>query len=411
MVVLTEKEKDKKLKEIKNILLTKNIKVLTSKFLKFRSKIDCECLNCCFKWLANPSDILYKKSGCPNCAGNLPVNFEKIKQILSNKNIKVLNNDCKKSSDRLEYLCEICEWKWMAKINNLIHRKSGCPKCAGNIPESFDEIKKSLYNRNIKVLSETYINNKSKINCECVVCFYLWQATTKSLNLRKTGCPKCAGIIPKPFDEIKSIAHSKNVAILSQNYKNNRTKLNCECLICKIKFKILPHVIINGNGGCPNCFSGYGERATKFIFETILGYEFIKLRPAWLRFKTRNLELDGYCAELNIAFEHNGMQHYKFIPRFHESKNDFINQQERDLFKKEICKKLNIILIEIDNSNCYGFDKLFEIVKLEFIKNKIKFKDVDIKETMLLFNNFNEKLILSKIKDLRDKNSIYLDFA
>ena len=29
------------------------------------------------------------------------------------------------------------------------------------------------------------------------------------------------------------------------------------------------------------------------------------------------LELDGYCSELNLAFEYNGPQHYKIVPEFH----------------------------------------------------------------------------------------------
>ena len=46
-------------------------------------------------------------------------------------------------------------------------------------------------------------------------------------------------------------------------------------------------------------------------------YIFSPIRPNFLVDPQTNykLELDGYNEELNIAFEYNGIQHYKFVKK------------------------------------------------------------------------------------------------
>lgn len=85
----------------------------------------------------------------------------------------------------------------------------------------------------------------------------------------------------------------------------------------------------------------YKEEFVRETFETIFNKKFIKVRPDWLKSpKTKlNLELDGYCEELKIAFEYNGPHHYdpNYI-YYHES------VVWKDKFKKRRCKELGITL-------------------------------------------------------------------
>lgn len=59
------------------------------------------------------------------------------------------------------------------------------------------------------------------------------------------------------------------------------------------------------------------------------------------------LELDCYNADLKIAGEYSGEQHYKFPHHFHRSFNDFIQQVRRDQFKIDMCDRLGIYLITV----------------------------------------------------------------
>lgn len=54
---------------------------------------------------------------------------------------------------------------------------------------------------------------------------------------------------------------------------------------------------ISGNG-CSKCCKGKSEELCRQIIEENTGYKFPSVTPNFLRWKTRNLELDGYCEEL-----------------------------------------------------------------------------------------------------------------
>jgi hypothetical protein len=76
---------------------------------------------------------------------------------------------------------------------------------------------------------------------------------------------------------------------------------------------------------------------------------FVKKKHSWLRNPKTGypLELDGYCEELKLAIEYNGIQHYVWPNFFHPTIEEFHAQQERDKTKLKICNQKNICLIRI----------------------------------------------------------------
>ncbi len=92
-----------------------------------------------------------------------------------------------------------------------------------------------------------------------------------------------------------------------------------------------------------------GEYLSRCILEKHFKKRFPNLRLDFIRNpKTnRKLELDGYNKKLGIAFEFNGIQHYRCIKRFHKEQQDFINQQYRDKIKQQKCNEYGIHLIII----------------------------------------------------------------
>jgi len=93
-----------------------------------------------------------------------------------------------------------------------------------------------------------------------------------------------------------------------------------------------------------------GETISRAALESLYpGHRFDKIRPDWLKNpKTgRNMELDGYCKELEIGFEYNGAQHYKYPSAFHKSEKQFLNQVERDIMKLDMCDALGVYVITI----------------------------------------------------------------
>jgi hypothetical protein len=103
----------------------------------------------------------------------------------------------------------------------------------------------------------------------------------------------------------------------------------------------------------------YGSKAERYCIEFMellfSGHRFQKVRPDWLRNPETNhcLELDGYCEQLSLAIEYNGIQHYvwpNFLPMNYEQ---FLKQRGRDQLKSEICIERNICLLIIPYTVAY----------------------------------------------------------
>lgn len=71
-------------------------------------------------------------------------------------------------------------------------------------------------------------------------------------------------------------------------------------------------------------------------------------RPDWLTYRRGfPLELDFYIDELKAAIEVQGEQHLQYIEMFHGGPEGFEDQRERDKFKKQVCERRGILLLEV----------------------------------------------------------------
>jgi len=128
------------------------------------------------------------------------------------------------------------------------------------------------------------------------------------------------------------------------------------------------------------------------FFEELFNNSFPRYRANWLRNKSGfKLEFDGYCEELGIAFEHNGIQHYRCVEYF--GKDRFEQLQMNDLRKIEICKEKQIKLIIIPHLFTITKLKNFKsVVKQQLLQNNICIPDVfdsiDIVEVKISRNEY-----------------------
>lgn len=93
-----------------------------------------------------------------------------------------------------------------------------------------------------------------------------------------------------------------------------------------------------------------GEIICREYLQQRFGRPFSKIRPDFLKNNVTggyNLELDCFNADLRLAVEYNGIQHYKYTPYFHRNKESFLNQKYRDEMKRERCKSNRVHLVEV----------------------------------------------------------------
>jgi len=126
-----------------------------------------------------------------------------------------------------------------------------------------------IINPNIRILSKEYKNSKIPLKCECLIDNYKWDARYDSLAYKKSGCPKCYGNIKLTLDEIKikSAVISPNIEILSTEYINMYEHLKCKCSICNHIWDTASWGGLRHGNGCPNCkratLSGEGNHGWK----------------------------------------------------------------------------------------------------------------------------------------------------
>jgi hypothetical protein len=107
---------------------------------------------------------------------------------------------------------------------------------------------------------------------------------------------------------------------------------------------------------CQYPYIGSGSKGEKVCRKFLVKYfklPFMSCKPLFLGNPETNgtLELDCYEGSLRLAVEYQGRQHYYYTPFFHKNGiKDFEEQQRKDAFKAEICRKVGVYLIRVPYS-------------------------------------------------------------
>ena len=114
--------------------------------------------------------------------------------------------------------------------------------------------------------------------------------------------------------------------------------------------QVIEHLPYPINEPNKKCRRWKGEEYCCMALENIVGHKVQRnIRPEFLKNPEtcRNLELDCFDPETNIAIEYNGIQHYEYPNIFHQSEKIFQDQVYRDTIKNELCQKNGITLITV----------------------------------------------------------------
>lgn len=233
--------------------------------------------------------------------------------------------------------------------------------------------------------STEYINNHADLSWRCVH----GHEFSKPLKRVKLGewCPFCSGkYIALTPSELSEIAESRGGKYLSNKTLKVSESAEWECSNGH-KWNAQVNNVVNLDSWCPFCKNNTGEEICRFIFQKLTNKQFPTKRPEWLRGinQARPMELDGFCEELKIAFEHQGKQHYENSDSYFYSKEIIT----RDKLKRVICEEHGINVLEIPQIG--HFIQLSDAINLirEFlIKNNCEIHG-DISEEEVKHNKFS----------------------
>lgn len=168
---------------------------------------------------------------CPYCGNNKAIND--ISKIKSAKT------------------CDKCIDSYMSNITKGKNRNTQKSIIVKDYSKNFYA---NFNNDKIELLTP-YINAKTKISCRCKIDGYEWN-TKPSVLLRGSGCPKCAGNLPKTtysfIKEVDDLWHGEYEVI--GEYVNRKTKIGIKHNSCNNIFEMTPENFISGQE-CPYCKS------------------------------------------------------------------------------------------------------------------------------------------------------------
>lgn len=348
--------------------MTKVVKKNTGKILlqgnglSKKDDLSCQCLKCRYEWVSQWYRIERGK-GCPRCLGRVKWTTGEIKAKLRliSPTISIIG-EYTGAFDPLKCRCRRCRLEWSPTWTNL-QKGQGCPRCFRKSQRfTISGIKSKLKELNPDlVIVGKYKEAFDQLKIKCRKCQHQWTTTWNTLSRIKryddrTGCPQCGlnRCIQKSSLTHEEVARrlkrlNPNVKLLDR-YQQRSLPLKCYCRKCGSSWKRTWYYITQTNGKCPSCcpIMHHSEAKVRKIIERLTGWGFPKCYPTFLKgHNGGSLELDGYNEEHKVAFEYQGLQHYRlcYWNRFDPQK--LREQKRRDWRKKYQCWYHGIKLIRV----------------------------------------------------------------
>lgn len=270
-----------------------------------------------------------------------------------------------------------------------------------------DKINIIVKNRGGKLLSKSIKNTRAVITLKCNL-KHSWSVRYHRIVYDNQWCPECNknNRLSKEqlFNKINSVIKKRGGKLISKDIKNTTDIITLKCNL-KHVWSVKYSAIAYSNQWCPECNRrfNFSENICKKYIEYLFDKKFPTIRPKWLlSAKGRRMELDGYCEELQIAFEHQGIQHYNELSRFGDS-----DIKKRDVLKAALCEKHNVKLIIIPSLLCITkLENLHTKIESELIRLKIPYNKGKLKE-------LSEVIDVSHVRnvDLNEKYNNICDIA
>ena len=259
-----------------------------------------------------------------------------------------ISDEYRNNRGLMHWKCGVCAHEWKASAGS-IQGGTWCPKCAGRLPigEALQELQHLALAKGGVCLSEHDLGTRAKHLWRCSD-GHEWEAAPYSIRAG-TWCLKCSGNERLTLEDMQETARLMGGECLSDDYLNSGQKLHWRCSAGHEWFSVGYHV--RGGHWCPTCMTGNSERICKDVLEKMFGKSFLKVKPEWLlNDRGKRMELDGFCEELQMAFEYHGAQHFEHVRHFHRGYKSLEQRKIDDVRKELLCKEHGIRLLVIPHT-------------------------------------------------------------
>lgn len=230
---------------------------------------------------------------------------------------------------RIYIVCTTCDSIKKADLRDL--SAAQCRLCTRR-DFSRKDVEDAARARGGKLISKR-LSNKAEFECSKG---HRWHGIVSTFIRDGYWCLTCANKIPITIDDVSQYVAQYSARVLDTKYVNNHTPMQFECAEGHVWTTTFKSISIGGSW-CKKCSSrvNWCEERSRSVFEQLFDAKF----PSTRAVLPSKLELDGYNDDLKLAFEYQGVQHYK-DHFFHKKKDTFKKRLEYDAKKRAECIEL-----------------------------------------------------------------------
>ena len=341
-----------------NQILAEKFVELLDEFRSTNLEVRFRCLICSHEFM---SKVRYMQKftthGCPECRRAVPrkisnkpkkVEFDNVKSVARSLGFET-ETERAGNEDLIGITCINCNAIYSKKLLTLKESNftCSCRKVRAQVKRGIEYLeagKQYAISRGGELLSQSVLYKQDRVLWRCSQ-GHQWEQPIGTVVGNESWCKDCAGQTQRTLEELQEIAISRGGKLLSTEYKNVDTSYEFVCSRGH-KFSAAFKSVVNRGTWCSRCNKGSkSEEICRATFEQIFGFEFPKVRPKWLRnSRTNQMEIDGYCDELKIGFEYQGIQH--FGKQFYGTSLE--KRIADDKVKEKSCKENGVHLFIID---------------------------------------------------------------
>ncbi|MCP3658477.1 MAG: hypothetical protein GY734_21680 [Herbaspirillum sp.] len=318
--------------------------------------------------------------------------LETARQHALSKDGSCLSTEYTNNGAAMLWSCSNPEHKeWSATYKKVVCCGTWCPECSREMAHKKMQAPKQTAEKRLEIakahaiarggvcLTETATHCKEPLKWKCSNNKHpTWTALHDSVVTLNSWCPECGNkqraesrVNKEALLIAKQYAADMGGQCLSTEYVKARDYLNWKCGNNNhpVWSSWFDTVIRNGYW-CPQCAAekNKSESRARAFFEEFFGKSFPSVRPTWnINPWTGNLlELDGYCKEFNLAFEHDGEHHFELTRG--KKPRDLTYQKFKDHQKMKNCHKQGILLINIPIAP-HGYRNNFDYMFSNIVKS------------------------------------------
>lgn len=313
----------------------------------------------------------------PRVGRNTRLTTDEVKEYIESFGYSLLS-EYKDSKTKILVSCPNEEHEaYYVKWSNFVHGKR-CPKCKeetlrNTFKKSDQEVRQIIESNNLKWISGTYENFKSRLTLECPN-GHIYETSFAAIHMGH-GCPHCYGNAKLNYEYVLKEVEKEGFSLISDEYINSSSPLEFMCPEGHVytsnwnKFQ--------GGRRCPICQSSSGIQIIISVLEEYgIHYE--------LEYRFADPMVDRYWYDvllpyMNTVIEFDGSQHY-LVNSFGKDLLELMNLKYRDRIKTSFCYINGINLIRIPYWDINNIRQIL-IERLNLF-DRVKFNDYPVGETL-----------------------------